>query len=92
MMLTQPKILGEVTMELSFTFRHVLRVKGFLYTTKMNKNLMPCFLFNKASFKQVIESDQYMITKNGIFVGQCYACDRILKLKVEMNNMTSTSI
>ena len=51
---------------------------------------MSSFLLNKAGFKQIIESDQYVIVKKGIFVGKGYACDGRFKLNVEMNK-TSTS-
>ena len=36
------------------------------------------FLLNKAGFKQIIESDQYVIVKKGYFVGKGYACDGCL--------------
>ena len=52
---------------------------------------MSNFLLNKADFKQIIESDQYVIVKKGIFVGKGYACDGRFKLNVEMNK-TSTSV
>ena len=57
----------------------------------MRKNLMSSFLLNKVGFRQIIESDQYVIVKKGIFVGKGYACDGMFKLNVEMNK-TSTSV
>ena len=57
----------------------------------MRKNLMSSFLLNKAGFKQIVESDQYVIVKKDIFVGKEYACDGMFKLNVEMNK-TSTSV
>ena len=44
---------------------------------------MSSYLVNKAGLKQTIDSDQYVITKKGIFVGKGYACDGMLKLNVE---------
>ena len=52
---------------------------------------MSDFLLKKACFKQIIESDQYVIVKKGIFVGKEYACDEMFKLNVEMNK-SSTSV
>ena len=46
---------------------------------------MSSFLINKAGFKQIIEFDQYVIVKKGIFVGKGYACDEMFNLNVEMN-------
>ena len=38
-----------------------------------------------------MESDNYVITKNGLFVGKGYACDEIFKVNVK-NNKASTSL
>ena len=46
---------------------------------------MSSFLFNKANFKQTMKFDNYVITKNGLFVGKGYACDGMFKLNVENN-------
>ena len=37
-----------------------------------------------------MESDQYVISKKGLFVGKGYACDGMFKLNIE-NNMSSAS-
>ena len=68
----------------------MLTLKDVFYTPSMRKNLMSIFLLNKASFKQTLEFDNYVITKNELFVGKSYACDEMFKLNVE-NNKTSTS-
>ena len=52
---------------------------------------MSSYLLNKAGFKQTIESDQYVITKKGIFVEKGYACDGMFKLNVE-NKKTHVSV
>ena len=52
---------------------------------------MSSFLLNKVGFKQTMESDNYVITKNGLFVGKGYVCDRMFKLNVK-NNKASTSL
>ena len=50
---------------------------------------MSSFLLNKTGFKQIIESDQYVIVKKDIFVGKGYACDGMFKLNVEMNKVST---
>ncbi|XP_071923055.1 uncharacterized protein [Coffea arabica] len=65
--------MGEV--ELKFTSGRVLTLRDVLHVPEIRKNLVSCYLLNKAGFKQSIESDQYVLTKNGIFVGKGYACD-----------------
>ena len=53
---------------------------------------MSSFLLNKAGFKQTMESDNYVITKKGLFVGKGYACDGMFKLNVENNKASTSSI
>ena len=53
---------------------------------------MSSVLLNKASFKQTMEFDNYVITKNGLFVGKSYACDAIFKLNIENNKAFTSSV
>ena len=39
-----------------------------------------------------MESDNYVITKNGLFVGKRYACDGMFKLNVENNKASTSSV
>ena len=84
------KVLGSGEVDLKFTSGRVLTLKDVLYTLFMRRNLMSSFLLNKAGFKQTMESDNYIITKKGLFTGKGYACDGMFKLNVE-NNKTSTN-
>ena len=88
---SKTKVLGSGEVELKFTSGRVLTLKDVLYTLSMRKNLMSSFLLNKAGFKQTMEFDNYVITKNGLFVGKGYTCDGMFKLNVE-NNKASTSL
>ena len=67
------KVLGSGEVELKFTSRHVLTLKDVLYTLSMRKNLMSRYLMNKIGLKQTMKSDQYVISKKGLFVGKGYA-------------------
>ena len=69
------QVLEKGDIELCFTSERILTLKDVLYTPSMRKNLMSSFLLNKADFKHIIESDQYVIVMKGIFVGKGYACD-----------------
>ena len=89
---SKTKVLGSGEVELKFTFGCVLTLKDVLYTLSMRKNLMSSFLLNKAGFKQTMESDNYAITKKGLFVGKGYACDEMFKLNVENNKVSTSSV
>ena len=83
------KVFGSGEVELKFISGHVLTLKDILYTPSMRKNLMSSFLLNKAGFKQIMEFDNYIITKKRLFVGKGYACDGMFKLNVENNKVVS---
>ena len=87
---SKTKVLGSGEVELKFTSGHVLTLKDVLYTLSMRKNIMSSYLLNKAGFKQTMESNQYVISKKGLFVGKGYGCDGMFKLNIE-NNISSTS-
>ena len=70
----------------------MLTLKDVFYTPSMRKNLMSSFLLNKASFKQTMESNNYVITKKGLFIGKGYACDGMFKLNVENNKASTSSV
>ena len=67
---SKTKVLGSCEVELKFTSRRVLTLKDVLYTPSMRKNLMSSFLLNKAGFKQTMKSNNYVITKKGLYVGK----------------------
>ena len=89
---SKTKVFGSGEVELKFTSRRVLTLKDILYTSSIRKNLMSSFLLNKAGFKQTIESDNYVITKKGLFVGKSYTCDGMFKLNVENNKASISSV
>ena len=85
-------VLGSGEVDLKFTFGCVLTLKDVLYTPSMRKNLMSNFLLNKAGFKQTMESDNYVITKKGLFVGKGYACNEMFKLNIKNNKASTSSV
>ena len=89
---SKTKFLGSGEVEFKFTSGRVLTLKDVLYTPSMRKNLMSCFLLSKASFNQTMEYDNYVITKNGLFVGKGYVCDTMFKLNVKNNKASTSSV
>ena len=89
---SKTKVLESGEVDLKFTFGRVLTLKDVLYTSSMKKNLMSSFFLNNAGFKQTVESNNYVITKNRLFVGKGFACDGMFKLNVENNKASINSI
>ena len=84
---SKTKVLGSGEVELKFTYGRMLTLTDVLYIPPMSS-----FLLNTVGFKQTMESDNYVITKKGLFVGKGYACDGMFKLNVENNKAFISSI
>ena len=69
------KVEGKGTVQLKMTSGKILTLKDVLYVPEVRKNLMSAFLLNKHGFRIVIESDNVILTKLGVFVGKSYATD-----------------
>ena len=89
---SKTKVLGSGEIDLKFTYGCVLTLKDVFYTPFIRKDLMSSFLLNKTGFKQTMEYNNYVITKNGLFVGKGYACDGMFKLNVKNNKISTSSV
>nr|KAJ0192854.1 hypothetical protein LSAT_V11C800443070 [Lactuca sativa] len=75
-------ILGSGVVSITFTSGKTINLFDVLYVPKVRKNLVSSGLLNCMGYKQVVESNNYVLSKCGIFVGFGYYCDRVFKLNV----------
>ena len=75
-------ILGSGVVCITFTSGKTISLFDVLYVPKVRKSLVSSGLLNCMGYKQVIESNKYVLSKCGIFVGFGYYCDRVFKLNV----------
>lgn len=47
-------------------------------------------LLNKFDYKVVFQSDKLIVSKGGIYVGQCYYCNRMFKFSIHAKNDTDS--
>ena len=71
---------GEV--ELKFTFGNVVTLTNVLYVPEVRKNLVSRGLLNKFGFRLVFETNEFVLSKGGIYVGKDYLCNGMFKLNV----------
>nr|GEY43719.1 retrotransposon protein, putative, Ty1-copia subclass [Tanacetum cinerariifolium] len=64
--------------KLKFTSAKTVILKDVMHTPEMRKNLVSCYLLNKAGFIQTLWADLFTLTKNGMFVRKGYATDGML--------------
>nr|GEW27832.1 putative nucleotidyltransferase, ribonuclease H [Tanacetum cinerariifolium] len=61
---------GSVVLE--FSSGKYITLFNVLYVPKLRKNLISCPVLNKCGYKHVHESDKYILSKSGVFVGFGY--------------------
>ncbi|XP_075655079.1 uncharacterized protein LOC142625279 [Castanea sativa] len=60
-----------------------LILNDVLHVPDIRKNLVSCSLLIKNGFKLVIESDKFVLTKNGIYVGKGYMSNGLFKINTK---------
>lgn len=80
------KILGEGTVELGFISGNM----KVIHVPDIRKNMLSANLLCKNGFKIVLESNQVIISKNGVFVGKGYSCEGMFK--VNINELLNVSV
>jgi hypothetical protein len=79
---TTAAVKGKGTVNLEFTSGNVLTLTDVYYVPEIRKNLVSGGLLNKFGFKYVFESDQFVLTKGGTFVGKGYLSEGVFKLNL----------
>jgi len=90
---SEAKVLGQGMVELQFTSGKKLTLKNVLHVPEIRKNLVSIFLLCKNGFKTVLESDNFVLSKNGIFVGKGCISDGMFKLNLDgINEINDVSV
>nr|GEZ09671.1 zinc finger, CCHC-type [Tanacetum cinerariifolium] len=63
---------GKGSVALEFISRKTITLFNMLYVPKLRKNLVSGPMLNNCRYKQVYESDKYILLKSGVFVGFRY--------------------
>ncbi len=73
---------GKGTVDLEFTSGKILSLTNVFHVPDVRKNLVSGSLLNKFGFKLVFESDKFILTKSGTFVGKGYLYEGMFKLNI----------
>ncbi|KAL0413413.1 UNVERIFIED_CONTAM: Retrovirus-related Pol polyprotein from transposon TNT 1-94 [Sesamum radiatum] len=65
-------VVGVGSVVLEFTSGKTINLSNVLYVPRLRKNLVSGSVLNKCGFRQVFESDKYIFSKSGVFVGFGY--------------------
>ena len=92
---------GKGIVVLKLTSGKQLTLNNVLYVLDIRKNLVFGSLLSKNGFRLVFESNKFVLTKNGMYVGKGYLSDGLFKLNImtvvphffmNKNNISSTYI
>ena len=82
---------GKGTVLLKFTSGKIVTLVDVLYVPEIRKNLVSGPLLSKRGFKLVFESDKFVLTKAGMYIGKGYLADGMFKLNVMVSNAMNTN-
>jgi hypothetical protein len=57
---------------LKFTYGQEVTFKDVLHALEIRKSLISSLILNKVGLRQILENDQYILEKNGNFIGKDY--------------------
>ena len=77
---------GKGNVMLKFTSGKTITLTDVLYVPEIRKNLVSGPMLSKKGFKLVFESDRFILTKAGMYVGKGYLADGLFKLNVMVTN------
>nr|KAJ0219071.1 hypothetical protein LSAT_V11C300118320 [Lactuca sativa] len=78
---TEP-IKGIGSVLLTFTSGKCLCLNNVLYVPGIRKNLVFEIVLNNCGYKQVLESDKYILSRHGSFIGFGYVCNGMIRLNI----------
>ena len=78
------------------TYGKELTLNDVLHVPEIRKNLMCGSLLSKKGFRLVFESDKFVLTKSGIYVGKGYMSNGLFKMNAmtivcDFNNKNTSS-
>ncbi|GJT03094.1 zinc finger, CCHC-type containing protein [Tanacetum coccineum] len=88
---TKP-ILGRGNVVLEFSSGKTTTLVNVVYLTRLRKNLMSGPVLNKCGYKQVYESDKYILSRHGVFVGFSYYNNGMFMLNLNKVPNTFSSV
>ncbi|XP_071939284.1 uncharacterized protein [Coffea arabica] len=83
------KVHGKGDVRLQFTSGEKLVLTNVLHVPDVVKNLVSADILYKKGLKAVLESNNVILSKNGVFVGKGYSCNGMFKLSINKVNDTS---
>ncbi|GKC06242.1 zinc finger, CCHC-type containing protein [Tanacetum coccineum] len=73
--------------DLKFSSRKIVSLFDVLHVPNIRKNLVSSSILNNCGYKQVIESNKFVLSKHGVFIGFGYLSNQIFRLNIVNDNI-----
>ncbi|GJS84144.1 zinc finger, CCHC-type containing protein [Tanacetum coccineum] len=83
---------GRGFVDLMFSSGKIVSLLNVLHVPNIRKNLVSSSVLNNGSYKQVIESNKFILSKHGVFIGFGYLSNQMFRLNIVNDNIASAFI
>nr|GEU29172.1 zinc finger, CCHC-type [Tanacetum cinerariifolium] len=80
---------GRGCVDLKFSFGKIVSLFNVLHVPNIKKNLVFSSVLNNYGYKQVIESNKFLLSKHGVFIGFGYLSNQSFRLNIVNDNIAS---
>ncbi|GKC07467.1 zinc finger, CCHC-type containing protein [Tanacetum coccineum] len=80
---------GHGCVDLRFISEKVVSLLNVLHVPNIRKNLVSSSVLNNCGYKQVIESNKFVLSKHGVFIGFGYISNHMFMLNIVSGNIGS---
>ncbi|GJU32968.1 zinc finger, CCHC-type containing protein [Tanacetum coccineum] len=80
---------GRSCVDLRFNFGKVISLLNVLHVPNIRKNLVSSSVLNNCGYKQVIESNKFILSKHSVFIGFGYLSNHMFRLNIVSDNIGS---
>ncbi|GKA72409.1 zinc finger, CCHC-type containing protein, partial [Tanacetum coccineum] len=75
--------------DLKFSSGKIVSLFNVLHVPNIRKNLVSSSVLNNCGYKQVIESNKFVLSKHGVFIGFGYLSNQMFRLNIVNDNIAS---
>ena len=83
---------GRGCVDLRFSSGKIVTLFNVIHVPDIRKNLVSSSVLNNHGYKQVIESDKFVLFKNGVFIGFGYLCNQMFRLNITTDSVISAFV
>ncbi|GJU27258.1 zinc finger, CCHC-type containing protein [Tanacetum coccineum] len=80
---------GRGCVDIRFSSGKIILFFNVLHVPNIRKNLVSSSILNNCGYKQVIESNKFVLSKHGVFIGFGYLSNQMFRLNIVNDNIAS---